>query len=53
MALRLAGISTQRHSPQVIACVHDALDPALARREAATLISMDQRLQQLDERVLP
>lgn len=82
--LRLAGISTQRHSPQAIACDLDARDLvdrvepdrhlqaealalachhdhpvvdclylALARREAATLISMDRRLQQLAERVLP
>ncbi len=33
--------------------VYDCLYLALARREAATLISMDRRLQQLAERVLP
>jgi len=33
--------------------VYDCLYLALARREAATLISMDLRLQQLAERVLP
>jgi predicted nucleic acid-binding protein len=33
--------------------VHDCLYLALARREAATLISVDRRLQQLAERVLP
>lgn len=33
--------------------VYDCLYLALARREAATLISMDQRLQQLAARVLP
>lgn len=41
-----------------LACHHDhpvvdCLYLALARREAATLISMDRRLQQLAERVLP
>jgi predicted nucleic acid-binding protein len=33
--------------------VYDCLYLALARREAATLISLDRRLQQLAERVLP
>ncbi len=33
--------------------VYDCLYLALARREAASLISMDRRLQQLAERVLP
>jgi predicted nucleic acid-binding protein len=33
--------------------VYDCLYLALARREAATLISVDRRLQQLAERVLP
>jgi predicted nucleic acid-binding protein len=41
-----------------LACHHhhpvvDCLYLALARREAATLISMDRRLQKLAERVLP
>lgn len=46
-AVALALASHHKHP------VYDGLDLALARREAAALISADRRLQQRAERVLP
>jgi predicted nucleic acid-binding protein len=45
---QLLASACHHHQP-----VYDCLYLAMARREAATLISMDRRLQQLAERVLP